>query len=133
MEQPQAQRVSVSRRSAFFSANLEEDVRRARRLAEWLDARFKIGGIRFGFDSIIGLIPGVGDTLTAIIGIYPLLLAHHHRLGKWVQVRMAGNLLLDWLIGLIPLLGDLFDTAFKSHIRNVRLFDKAARKKRRPR
>jgi hypothetical protein len=110
------------------ASSLEADLARARKLASWLDTRFKIAGIRFGFDSIIGLIPGVGDTVMMLVGLYPLAVARKHRLGAWVQARMGLNLLGDWLVGLVPLVGDLFDIGFKAHARNARILEDAVRK-----
>ena len=93
------------------------------RLARWLDAKYRIPGtsIRFGYDSIIGLIPGIGDTITGALGLY--IIARAHRLGapKHVLARMLGNVVVDSLVGAIPILGDLFDVAFKSNTANIKL------------
>jgi hypothetical protein len=115
-------RARVDRTSA---PDLVQDVRRAHALAGWLDTRFSLFGFRFGLDSIVGLIPGVGDTVMSLVGLYPIWVARRHNLGKRVQSRMALNLLLDWLIGLIPLLGDLFDVGFKANARNAKILAKA--------
>jgi hypothetical protein len=111
-------------------STLESDLARVQRLASWLDTRYNIAGVRFGFDSIIGLIPGIGDTLMTLVGMYPIAVARKHRLGAWVQARMGLNLLGDWLIGLVPVLGDLFDVGFKAHARNARILEDAAAKAR---
>lgn len=94
-----------------------------RQLAEWLDTRFEIPGtkIRFGFDSIIGLIPGIGDIATTILGAYIVIRARELGAPPLLQARMVLNLMIDTLAGAIPLPGDLFDLAFKSHVRNVRM------------
>lgn len=119
--------VSINRRASSVP-NLEEDLQRARRLADWLDAKFSIGGIRFGMDALIGLVPVVGDLATSLVGLFPLFIAQRHGLGKIVRTRMLLNLLLDWLIGLIPFLGDAFDIGFKSHLRNMKLLENAVKK-----
>jgi hypothetical protein len=108
------------------AASLEQDLARVRQLAQLLDARFEIAGIRFGWDSIIGLVPVAGDLVTTAIGAYPLYIAHRHGLGRLVRARMAGNLLLDWALGSIPLAGDLFDVGFKAHLKNAALLERAA-------
>jgi hypothetical protein len=113
-------------KSVPASSALARDVNRVKSLATWLDARFTLLGIRFGFESLIGFVPAVGDTLTALIGLYPILIAHRHKLGRSVQVRMGLNLLIEWLVGLVPFIGDLFDTAFKANVRNARLLERAA-------
>lgn len=110
--------------------DLEKDLERVRLLSKWLDARFRVAGIPFGFDSLIGLIPVVGDTVTSIIASYPILLAQRHGLSKLVQARMAANVGLDWLVGLVPGVGDLFDIAYKANLKNLRLFEEAVEKKR---
>lgn len=127
-------RVNVSRRqpgAAPEPATLADDLAAARKLAELLDAQFELGGVRFGVDAILGLIPFVGDTVSALIGTYPLLLARKHKLGKWAQAKMLGNLAVDWAIGLVPLAGDVFDIGFKAHLRNFAILEKEAQKMRR--
>lgn len=97
------------------------------RLGVLLDARFRIPGtgIRFGLDSLIGLVPGVGDTATALIGLYIVLRARALGASRWTQARMVGNVLVDMVIGAIPLVGDIFDVAYKSNLRNVRLLQRS--------
>src|SRR5687767_14820918 len=85
--------------------DLEADLVRARMIANLMDAQFEIGNLKFGLDAIIGLVPAVGDTISALIGLYPLHVARKHKLGRVVQTRMAANLLADWLVGLVPLAG----------------------------
>jgi hypothetical protein len=123
--------VNVTRRDAETTQttqpiSLEADLAAARQLAELLDAKFTVGGVRFGVDAILGLIPVVGDTVSTLIGVYPLMLARKHKLGRWVQARMAANLAADWAIGLVPLAGDVFDIGFKANLRNFALLEKAA-------
>ncbi len=90
---------------------------------EWLDAKFKLPGIgyRFGLDGVIGLVPVVGDLVTA--GVSTVFIADAWKSGarKRVLAKMAGNVGLDFAVGTIPLVGDLFDFAFKSNTKNLRL------------
>lgn len=97
------------------------------RLGVLLDARFQIPGtgIRFGLDSLIGLVPGVGDAATALIGLYIVFRARALGASRWTQARMVGNVLVDMVIGTIPLVGDIFDVAYKSNLRNVRLLQRS--------
>lgn len=92
-------------------------------LADWLDTRFRIPGLgwRFGFDSLIGLIPGIGDGVTALLSLYIIGRAHQLGASPWLMLRMGRNVLLDTLLGAVPLVGDLFDLGFKSNVKNVRL------------
>jgi hypothetical protein len=111
-------------------SEIDADLARARMLANWLDAKFSFMGVPFGFDSIIGLVPVVGDTLTTLAGTYPVYLAEKHKLGKAVQGRMLFNLFVDWLPGLLPFVGDLVDVAYKANLKNLKLLENAIEKKR---
>jgi hypothetical protein len=116
---------------------LEPEVldRRTRRAAETLDAAqlqflarlmdrvFEIPGLRlrFGLDAILGLLPGLGDFATSFVTLYILQEAHRRGVSRLTLARMGGNILVDWLIGSIPLAGDAFDVYWKSNQRNVEL------------
>lgn len=92
-------------------------------MATWMDSRFTIPGtnIKFGFDALIGLIPGAGDFATLLISGYMVSILAKNGASGFVLARMALNVLIDALLGSIPLLGDIFDVAFKANIRNVKL------------
>ena len=109
--------------------DLAADIERARIIADWLDTKYSVGGIRFGLDAIVGLVPVVGDLIGAAAGVYPIYVAQKHGLGKLVQLRMGANLAAEWAIGSVPLVGDLIDVGFKANVRNVGLLEKAAAKK----
>ena len=96
-----------------------------RRLAKLMDAQFSIPGTgyRFGLDGIIGLIPGAGDLATFAVSGYMLVIMAQNGASGYVLARMALNILLDAAIGSIPLLGDVFDFAFKANTRNLRLME----------
>lgn len=88
-----------------------------------LDDRFRIPGtrIRFGLDVLIGLVPWLGDAVSlAISGMLVLVMARHGASGM-VVLRMLGNVTIDYLVGAIPLLGDLFDLSYRANRRNLRL------------
>mgnify|MGYP006269467147 FL=1 len=108
---------------AADEAALPADLRTALRLANLLDARFRLPGthIRFGYDAIIGLIPVVGDTITALFGAWIVVAAVRLGLGPAVVARMFINLAIDWLVGLVPVLDIVLDVGFKANIRNARL------------
>jgi len=103
--------------------SVESILAQAESIAYFLDTRFKIPGtnIRFGYDALIGLLPGLGDTVTSVVGLYVLLLARQAGVRRSVLVKMAVNIGVDWLIGLIPLIDLIFDVAFKANVRNVNL------------
>jgi hypothetical protein len=98
-------------------------LRRLDRLTRLLDEEFAIPGTRWraGLDSLIGLIPGVGDVVTGGIAVYLFLQARRLRLPRHVQARMLANIGLDTLLGSIPVVGDVFDLAFKANRRNLDL------------
>ncbi|MEO6671203.1 MAG: DUF4112 domain-containing protein [Ferruginibacter sp.] len=94
-----------------------------KRLAKLMDSQFKIPGtnIRFGLDALVGLVPGVGDFATFIVsGMMVSVLAKNGASG-FVLARMALNTIIDALIGSIPILGDMFDVAFKANEKNLKL------------
>lgn len=92
------------------------------RLAHLLDRAIRLpGNLRIGVDGLIGLIPGVGDAVGALLGFYIVSRATALGVPKAVLARMLINVGLDALVGAVPFLGDLFDFAFKSNARNVEL------------
>ncbi len=93
------------------------------RLAKLMDAQFRIPGtdIRFGLDGIIGLIPGAGDLSTFAVSGYMLWIMANNGASGFVLAKMTLNILIDALIGSIPILGDVFDIAFKANMRNIQL------------
>lgn len=94
-------------------------------LSNLMDRAFRIPGTswRFGLDALIGLFPGLGDAVGALIGIYSLWIARQVGAPGIVQVRMVMNLALDGIVGLVPIAGDLFDFVFKAHSRNQALLE----------
>lgn len=100
-----------------------ETLVKVQRLSDIMDSAFVIPGtnIRFGFDSIIGLIPGIGDTLSAAVSGYIYSFARKAGVPRRKRMQMVWNIFIDWLIGLVPLLGDIFDVGFKANSRNMRI------------
>lgn len=99
-----------------------------RRWSHLLDGAFRVPGtgIRFGWDPIVGLVPGLGDLITGLASF--LLIAHAFRLPlpRIIRVKMILNVLIEVLIGVIPIVGDIFDFAWKSNLRNLALLEKHA-------
>ena len=97
-------------------------------LAWLLDNCFKVPGTRwrFGLESILGLVPGAGDVISGVLGLFLLIRALQFKLPKVVIARMLFNNLLDLTIGAIPFVGDAFDFVYKSNTRNMKLFHEYA-------
>jgi Domain of unknown function (DUF4112) len=93
-----------------------------------LDTFFVVPGtrIRFGFEPIIGLIPILGDQATSLMSAALLYRSVQHRLPKIALVRMALNILVNGVIGMVPLVGDLFVLWYKPNIRNFRILQRYA-------
>ena len=108
--------------------NHKHEIEKLHKMAEWMDSKFKIPGtsIRFGFDSILGLVPGIGDTVTLASTAYLIGKAKAFKLPFHIVLLMIWNAFIDWLIGLIPLIGDIFDIGWKANQRNVALLKKHA-------
>jgi hypothetical protein len=96
---------------------------RAELLARLLDTRFEVPGlgIRFGWDAIIGLLPGVGDLLSALLSFVIILEAIRLHAPNALIARMLANSIADGALGGIPIAGDLADVAFKANRRNAGL------------
>ena len=88
-----------------------------------LERSFVVPGINrpVGLDAIVGLIPVVGDVITAAMGAYIVWEARNLGLPKWKLARMAGNVLFDSAVGAVPVAGDFFDFFFRSNTRNLRI------------
>ena len=92
-------------------------------LAFIMDEVLRIPGtkFRFGLDPLLGLVPGIGDTSSAIISAIALLQAARRGLPRIVLARMSLNILINELVGIIPGIGDAFSFWFKSNVRNYQL------------
>jgi hypothetical protein len=100
-------------------------LQRVRLISRLLDSAITIPGTkyRFGLDPVIGLIPGIGDVLGTTIGAYIVLEAVSLGLPAATLGRMAINVLLDGLVGTVPILGDWFDFGWKANSKNVALIE----------
>ncbi len=98
-----------------------ETLAKLQKLSRLMDKAFVIPGtgIRFGVDSIVGLIPVVGDSLTAAVSGYIYSFARQAGVPWHKRMLMIWNIFIDWLIGLIPFFGDIFDVGFKANSKNV--------------
>ena len=119
----------IGNRSAEFGfdamrvASREERVARIDTLAQLFDTAFVVPGtsIRFGLDALIGLVPGIGDAITTLMSLYIVNEARALGAPRRLIARMLANVALDGVAGAVPLLGDVFDVAWRANRRNVAL------------
>ena len=106
------------------TSNAAPTLRQLRALARLLDSSIPLpGGYRIGLDGIVGLVPGLGDAIGASLSAY--IIVQSARLGaSWpTLLRMTTNVLIESVVGIIPVAGDLFDFAWKANLRNVALLE----------
>jgi len=113
--------VNAPRRSAKVETSLEQ-------LSWLMDDLFRIPvlGWRFGLDAIVGLIPGFGDTATSLVSFYILAAAVRYRVPKITLLRMGLNIAIDYVVGSLPVVGDVADAWWKSNHMNIELLKKRA-------
>jgi hypothetical protein len=99
-----------------------------RSLKRFLDEAFRVPGtnLRFGWDPVIGLVPWMGDVLTALFACGIIVQAHQMRVPRVVQLRMLMNVAIDLLIGIVPFVGDVADFFWKSNSKNFALLERHA-------
>ncbi|WP_033317362.1 DUF4112 domain-containing protein [Novosphingopyxis baekryungensis] len=99
---------------------------RVEAMEKLLEGMFVIPGInrRVGLDFIVGLVPVVGDIITAAMGSYLIWEARNLGMSKFQMTRMAGNIGIDTLFGAVPLVGDAFDFLWRSNTKNLRIIRK---------
>ena len=109
-------------RSAEYGDS-QRRLQRLRRLSWVLDRSIPIGRWRIGLDPILGVLPGAGDWIGAVLSLY--VVYESARLGAPARLlaRMGGNILVEALVGTIPILGDLFDFAWQANSRNLALIE----------
>ena len=92
-----------------------------RALARLLDSEFKIFGFRFGLDPLLGLIPGIGDIISTSISIYVIYVARKVGVPENKLMQMWRNVIIDFVIGFVPFVGDIGDFAFKANQKNIQI------------
>lgn len=110
---------------------LRDRLQRIDRLTEWLDSSISVPGIgvKLGWDTIIGLLPGVGDLATTVMSAWIINEARRLGVSKFTLARMIANTGTDALIGSVPLVGDVFDAAFKANVKNLKLLRRSLQKR----
>ena len=118
-------RIVIPVREDILADDRQSRAKRVRVLAKLLDSSIPIPGTswRIGFDPIVGLIPGIGDLIGAVMSGYIILEAARADIPALTLMRMLVNVGIDTLVGAIPALGDVFDAAWKSNTKNVALLE----------
>jgi uncharacterized protein DUF4112 len=106
---------AVARRASSFQ--------RLEKLAKLLDSALPIPATRFriGLDGLLGFIPGIGDATGAAMSAYLIFEVARLGLPVTTQLRMAGNVVIETVIGAVPIVGDVFDIAWKANLKNLAL------------
>lgn len=92
-------------------------------LSKALDSKFQIGQFRFGYDGLVGLVPVAGDAITMSLSMYIVLRALQMRYPTPIILKMTVNVLTENIIGLIPIVGNIFDFVWKSNLKNISLLE----------
>ena len=116
----------ISNNPVTRADDVETEIKHLRRVSRFLDNAIKVPKTkyRFGADSIIGLIPVAGDTLTSVFSVYILYKSYLLGISKATVARMMINIVIDTVVGMLPIVGDLFDAGWKANNRNVELLEK---------
>jgi len=103
---------------------MEDKIKTARFIAKILDNQFEVGGVRFGVDPIIDIIPWIGDVIGALLSLYILKVAGEVGVSKIDLAKMILNIIVDFAVGVIPFLGVIFDVYYKANIKNLKILEK---------
>jgi Domain of unknown function (DUF4112) len=119
-------RLVVAGGQGILSEDPASRIRRVRVLAKLLDNSISIPGTgwKIGFDPIIGLIPGIGDVIGAVLSGYIILEGVRAEVPAFTLARMLVNVGIDTLLGAVPAVGDVFDAVWKSNMMNVALLER---------
>jgi hypothetical protein len=112
--------------TTFFPAQSQAArLAKLRSIAWLLDAAFRLPGtrFRFGIDALVGLAPGAGDAVMAVTSLYIIWEARKLGLPGPKLMRMLANVGVETLAGSVPVVGDLFDAAFKANLRNIAIIE----------
>lgn len=97
-------------------------------LAYLLDSKFKLFGFRFGLNGLVGLIPVVGDAFILLLSLYLVWIALEMELPRWKILEMLANIIINFFIGLVPIVGDFADFFHKANLANLKILKDHAKK-----
>lgn len=96
----------------------------ARRLTQVMDLRFRVLGIRFGIDPLLDIIPGFGNIISTVTSLYLFWIAYQLKVPGRVYVTMLWNMSVDYVLGILPFVGIVFDIFFRANVKNFNLLEK---------
>ena len=107
----------------FKQSDETSSVANVKILAQLMDSAIEIPGLktRVGLDALLGLVPGAGDIASSFVSLYILRVADRRGVSRLILARMTFNIVCDWIVGSIPLAGDVFDVFWKANQRNAKL------------
>ncbi|TJZ62285.1 DUF4112 domain-containing protein [Sphingobacterium olei] len=106
---------------AFPEDKRSKDFRWVERMSKWMDSEFSIGKFKFGLDPILNFIPLGGQTASFGISLMLVIVMYRNGVGSKVAVKMLLNVMLDAILGSIPLIGNIFDFFNKANQKNIKL------------
>ncbi len=106
---------------------MDKHLKTARIITKLLETNFTLGNFRFGIEPLLGLIPFIGDFIGLIFSFYLVWIGRGMGLPEKEIARMLRNIVIDFVGGLIPFLGDIFDFAFKANTKNMKIIEKYAK------
>ena len=95
----------------------------AQMLAHLLDTQFSVLGFKFGFDPLLDFVPVAGDVFAALLSLYIVYIGHKAGVPRKHKIRMITNVVIDFLLGLIPVVGTIGDFIYKSNTKNLKIID----------
>lgn len=98
--------------------------RLAKFLTHLLDTQFSVGGISFGLDPLLDFIPGLGDVIGLVLSVYIIWIAKGLGVPEKEVAVMARNVIIDFIIGLIPVVGIVGDAFYKANVKNLRIIER---------
>lgn len=103
---------------------MERKIKTAKFLAKLLDNQFEVGGVKFGLDPILDFVPYLGDIAGALLSFYIIRIAMEVGVSKMDLAKMIGNIVIDFILGFIPLLGVIFDVIYKANVKNAAILER---------
>lgn len=121
--QEKLRRMTASLPTGIDPQSVRQRIEGLERLLEGL-IEVPLLGRKVGLDAIVGLVPGIGDAVTAAMGLYLVWEARNLDMPRWQVWRMLGNVGIDALVGAVPVAGDLFDFLYRSNTKNLKIIRK---------